>query len=248
MFTNLTKNLLVLFVCFTLSCSSSEEALPEVDVLPYEEYSLTLEASLKEIKVAMKSGEVDFYEAGKKVYNDEEQLVFINAYHSINGKNDMRFTPESSGDPLVDTEMNIMINACSSSLSAEEALEYLNDRKQYILNSKNLQVSQKEALIGYAITYEAVVKFINDLYLENPTDARTTDWWDDNAKCVMGVAGRAITVGGSMAIGGSFVGGTGCTVVLPFVGTVACGVVGAVVGGVVGAIGGGLDGAADYCY
>lgn len=64
-------------------------------------------------------------------------------------------------------------------------------------------------------------------------------WWDCWGKCVAGTVGTA----GLGALGGLAVGGAGCTVVLPIIGTVACGTVGAVVGGVSG----GLAGAAASC-
>lgn len=66
-----------------------------------------------------------------------------------------------------------------------------------------------------------------------------SSWWDDWGKCAAGIVGGA----GSGALAGAGVGGAGCTVVLPIIGTVACGVV----GGVVGGVSGGLLGAVAGC-
>ncbi|MTI89256.1 MAG: bacteriocin [Balneolaceae bacterium] len=69
--------------------------------------------------------------------------------------------------------------------------------------------------------------------------AAKADWWDSWGRCAAGTLGGA----GLGALSGAGVGGAGCTVVLPIVGTVACGTVGGVVGGVSGA----LAGAAAAC-
>lgn len=68
---------------------------------------------------------------------------------------------------------------------------------------------------------------------------KCTGWWNCWGKCVAGTVGGA----GLGALTGATYGGVGCTMVLPVVGTVACGTVGAVAGGIFG----GLAGAAATC-
>ncbi|WP_460540821.1 hypothetical protein [Echinicola sediminis] len=57
-------------------------------------------------------------------------------------------------------------------------------------------------------------------------------WWDSWGKCAAAVLGGA----GGAALAGAYLPAAGCTVVLPLVGTVACGTAGAVVGDVSGAL------------
>lgn len=64
-------------------------------------------------------------------------------------------------------------------------------------------------------------------------------WWSCWGKCVSGTVGGA----GLGVLTGASYGGVGCTMILPVVGTVACGTVGAIAGGIFG----GLAGAAAAC-
>lgn len=57
-------------------------------------------------------------------------------------------------------------------------------------------------------------------------------WWDSWGQCAAGIIGG--TAGGALA--GATYGGAGCTVILPIIGTVACGTVGAIVGGIAGGL------------
>lgn len=68
-------------------------------------------------------------------------------------------------------------------------------------------------------------------------DEENESWWDDLGKCAAGI------IGGTGSGAGAGYGGAGCTVVLPGIGTVACGVV----GGIVGSISGRLLGAVAGC-
>jgi len=65
-------------------------------------------------------------------------------------------------------------------------------------------------------------------------------WWDSWGRCAAGITGGA----GLGALTGAGYGGAGCTMIVPGIGTVACGVVGAVAGGIAG----GLAGASQSCY
>ncbi|MCG8476485.1 MAG: hypothetical protein MI784_13535 [Cytophagales bacterium] len=71
------------------------------------------------------------------------------------------------------------------------------------------------------------------------SESGSGSWWSSWGKCAAGIIGGV----GSGALAGASFGGAGCTVVLPLVGTVACGAV----GGVVGGISGGLLGAVGGC-
>ena len=70
-------------------------------------------------------------------------------------------------------------------------------------------------------------------------DEHASGWWKSWGKCAAGTIGGA----GSGALAGAFLPAVGCTVVLPVIGTVACGTVGDIVGGVSG----GLLAAAEFC-
>lgn len=125
--------------------------------------------------------------------------------------------------------------------SSDNYIMHLTNLDDEIRNS-NISTSEKTNLINRIALNKALIDWIDSTVnsQKSITIAKDDDWdWWDTTKCIIGSTGMA----GMGAVAGAGVGGAGCTVVLPIIGTVACGTVGAVVGGVSGA----MVGVATFC-
>src|SRR5690606_13039966 len=117
--------------------------------------------------------------------------------------------------------------------------------KSEIRNSRISGVEKSEVLTRVTLN-EEFVRYLDYKVAEISKSGgkvapamKCTGWWTCWGKCVAGTVGGA----GLGVLTGAAYGGVGCTMVLPVVGTVACGTVGAIAGGVFG----GLAGAAAAC-
>jgi hypothetical protein len=125
--------------------------------------------------------------------------------------------------------------------TSNEYVSHINSLSELIQNS-NLNITEKTELVNKIELSKAIIVWVNSKVASEQLNsfAKKSDWgWWDTTKCVLGTVGLA----GGGAIAGAAVGGVGCTMVLPIIGTVACGTVGAVAGGVFGA----MVGVASFC-
>jgi len=141
--------------------------------------------------------------------------------------------------------MNKIVNYSKVSTSASNYLSNLKLLEAEIYAS-GLTRMQKSELLTLLVLNEEFVRYLDGKVRQmvrsgdQVTPAmKCNGWWNCWGKCVAGTVGGA----GLGVLTGAAYGGVGCTMVLPVVGTVACGTVGAIAGGVFG----GLAGAAAAC-
>lgn len=138
-----------------------------------------------------------------------------------------------------------IVRYSQASISANDYLRKLALLKSEIRNSR-IDGVEKSELMTLVSLNEEFVRYLDRKVLEITKSGnqvapamKCSGWWSCWGKCVSGTVGGA----GLGALTGATYGGVGCTMVLPVVGTVACGTVGAVAGGIFG----GLAGAAAAC-
>lgn len=174
-------------------------------------------------------------EIGKSYFSgDSYNVTYFNAiYLSGRGVASGRTT----SDPSLEGEE--IINSASQYSSLEDYLSYLDTQFSAIAYS-SMSAADKDYLLTFITAYQAGLIYIDsNLDIVAPSTIASTGWWDSWGQCAAGIIGGA----GLGALSFAGYGGAGCTVVLPGVGTVACGTVGAVAG----AIFGGLTGASQSC-
>ncbi|HLT73288.1 MAG: hypothetical protein DIU61_010445 [Bacteroidota bacterium] len=139
-----------------------------------------------------------------------------------------------------------IVSYSRASTSAEDYLRRLALLKSEILSSRNITGVERAELLTLVSLNEEFVRYLDRKVSEISNSgglvlpaAKCSGWWSCWGKCVAGAVGGA----GLGALTGAAYGGVGCTMVLPVVGTVACGSVGLVAGGIFG----GLAGAAASC-
>lgn len=227
------------FCLIAVSCSSEEAPIVE------ENSSDSFLKSNPEIKV-------DYVAIDNMISVFDSTLNFIeNNPESSEAQRDEYFTDLlSKGDsfPVANIEnrevsdvfysIDEQIGQASKFETKENYMKDLQRLRDLSIDAE-IEVIEKEVLVN---KIECMISFTNwaEQRIGGNGNAQTTTngWWD-TTKCVLGTVGMA----GGGALAGATVGGVGCTVVLPIIGTVACGTVGAVAGGLFGA----MVGVASFC-
>jgi hypothetical protein len=139
-----------------------------------------------------------------------------------------------------------IVSSSQASTSADDYLRRLALLQSEIRNSRSVSGMEKSELLTLVALNEEFVRYLDQQVREIARSGgqvapamKCSGWWSCWGRCVAGTVGGA----GLGALTGAAYGGAGCTMVLPVVGTVACGTVGAIAGGVFG----GLAGAATSC-
>jgi hypothetical protein len=178
-----------------------------------------------------------------KMSSEEIEEVFVGEVKAMNLN--VRYGSASTSTADYSEAFNIFaaqIADATQFASAEAYQIHLQDLDKQVRTS-NMNMMEKQTLVNRIALMDAFVDWMGTL--DTPANkpglekAEDEGWWDSWGKCAAGTVGGA----GLGALAGAGVGGAGCTVVLPIIGTVACGTVGGVVGGVSGA----LAGAAASC-
>lgn len=133
--------------------------------------------------------------------------------------------------------MQDMVAYAETSYSESQYLDNISGLNSQVLSS-DLPYESKVSLLTQIGLQQSLVSYMGQLALyaqETPRVAACDGWWGCWGKCAAGIIGSA----GMGALSGANIGGVGCTVVLPVVGTVACGTAGAVVGAIFGGFAGG---------
>ena len=156
-------------------------------------------------------------------------------------------TLESYSDEF--TSFALDISETTSFQSKENYVIFISNLEDEILNS-NIVTKEKQILINKIAVMVAFTDWLEGIVeteksesgFEMKSDDDECDgWWSCWGKCTAAVLGGT----GTGALAGAVVPAAGCTLVLPGIGTVACGAVGAIVGGVSGALT--AAGTADAC-
>jgi hypothetical protein len=160
----------------------------------------------------------------------------------------------STGRAPVDTRKSVariqleqkIFSYSQASTSAGDYLRRLALLRSEILNARNITAAERSELLTLVALNEEFIRYLDRKVSEISKSggvvvpaSKCSGWWSCWGKCVAGTVGGA----GVGALTGAAYGGAGCTMVLPVVGTVACGTVGAIAGGIFG----GLTGASTAC-
>lgn len=132
------------------------------------------------------------------------------------------------------TDENAYLNEINSLNNQILSLDISDESKTYLLTT----IGMHAGLVDYLDDIEVLRRVpSSDFYAQTYATAgapKCDGWWSCWGRCAFSVVGSA----GMGAMSGAGIGGSGCTLVLPVVGTVTCGAAGAVVGAVFGGMAG----------
>jgi len=139
-----------------------------------------------------------------------------------------------------------LIADSTSFSSKDDYLSHLIILEESIRES-NISFVEKELLINKIAFMNAFVSWLDAIQEQNLTKSPMSNkrecegWWSCWGKCTASVLGGA----GTGALAGALVPAASCTLIVPVIGTVACGTIGRIVGGLSGALT--AAGTADAC-
>ena len=244
---NYLKNIgFLFFLLFAVSCGDNENLIDDQNIIAdFESIEAIINSFENTIALAQVNPKLDAQSLENYFFEDlrnEGMIVFEKSQTNKNTDSGKTYSKEFNNFVLQLSETSLFE---SSELYKTTLLELNND-----VLSSSLTKIEKQELIDRIAFMNAFIDLLEELAAndnksfdffkhDDDDDDDCDGWWDCWGRCVAG------TVGG--AIGGAATGGlapaAGCTVVLPVIGTVACGTVGAVAGGVSGA----LIGASEAC-
>lgn len=247
------KTLIVLAITIAgISCQHNEPDVPsvQVDQKAIDQFISLVDMSVEALE---RHPPKDLAEATSILYGKIPEFeaslgVDLNVTAATRRTAASRVPPESGTGQFSDNRTRIqerIVRYSEVATSADDYLRRLAALKSEIRNSRVSSMERSELLTLVALN-EEFVRYL-DLRVSEITKSggkvapamKCDGWWSCWGRCVAGTVGGA----GLGALTGAAYGGAGCTMVLPVVGTVACGTVGAVAGGIFG----GLAGAAASC-
>jgi len=236
------------YLTFTLSLITS------LFILSCNKESTKIEITKIEPDTELINSIIDSFNEGieESIKNNNEQdfnVVEYNFVKNIQLKNtSLDFSNKSERDNFSNEYLNFS-KLFISSLDFSTQYNYIKSLNtlSFKVNNSELTYNEKQSLINKIALMKSFVSMIeklNDKYLYSKElsilkEEECDGWWACWGKCVAGTVGSSLAAATAGALGPAAT----CTLVVPLIGTVACGTVGGIIGGVSGA----LTGAATFC-